>query len=271
MYHPHRLNLTDAPASLPPASASAGRSPAWCVAGSPPHGATPPGVPRPGTDCVPSTPAGHSVCRWVRHRPGSGIGARVLGQRACVEVSSPFSRPLAFRGPEVGLISKEYSRRTGPLSTSSHSGPRSRRSPWGCTTLSFARALSSRFFSRLKANPLVGQWRQLLTAQTGADHRSQTKGRTPFQYQLVMLDTFRRRQLLHRQGDEVGLALPVVQARRRLNLAPVCSNIRAPSRPSPRRKADAHRRLIWVHGAQRLRRRPRLRSSPGPAAQPSCS
>ena len=111
----------------PPASASGGRSPAWCAAGSPPPAATRPAARRPGTGCG-CLPAG------IRG-PAAG------------EVQGPGRQ----RGPGLrqqlggGLVKADH-RTLGVIRFGVqvqhvlHVGPRTRRSPWGCTTPASATA-----------------------------------------------------------------------------------------------------------------------------------
>ena len=110
----------------PPASASAGRNPAWYVVQSPPPAANPPEARRPGTGCGcplagTRSPAAGAV------PAGRAAGA---GSRPATGLRSRQSRPPAAWGHRA--------RRTGPALPPY--GPRSRRSPWGCTTLASATA-----------------------------------------------------------------------------------------------------------------------------------
>ena len=110
----------------PPASASGRRSPAWCAAGSLLLAANPPRAHRPGTGCG-SPPAGtpSPAAAAVRAGPAERAGSPpTIGWR------SRRSRPPAFGGQRV--------RRTGPAHPPCW--PRTRRSPWECTTPSSATA-----------------------------------------------------------------------------------------------------------------------------------
>ena len=110
----------------PPANASDGQSPPSCAVGSPPRAATRPAARRPRTG---------SVCPRADTRSSAAAefragAAEMAGSQPTTGWRSRQSRPPAFAGHRVPRIGP-----AGPPCA-----PRSRRSPWGCTTPSSAKA-----------------------------------------------------------------------------------------------------------------------------------